>query len=75
MKSLTSLFACVPGELSDFVHGHCENRWSDRGMYRVVDGKWIDPYLEIQPNQFKQLEAVRDALKDIPASDGSGKWS
>ncbi|MFZ4396984.1 MAG: hypothetical protein ACOYOU_15325 [Kiritimatiellia bacterium] len=42
----------------------------DIGMSRA-DGK--GPYLEIQPDQFAQLKAVSAALKDIPASDGSGK--
>ncbi len=42
----------------------------DIGMYRA-DRK--GPYLEIQPDQFAQLKAVSAALKDIPASDGSGK--
>jgi hypothetical protein len=42
----------------------------DIGMSRA-DGK--GPYLEMQPDQFAQLKAVSAALKDIPASDGSGK--
>jgi hypothetical protein len=37
------------------------------------DGSRIGPFLEIQPDQYKILEAVRDALKNVPASDGSGK--
>lgn len=37
------------------------------------DGSRIGPFLEIQPDQFTILEAVRDALKDIPPSDGSGR--
>lgn len=37
------------------------------------DGSRIGPFLEIQPDQFKVLEAVRDALKDVPVSDGSGR--
>lgn len=37
------------------------------------DGSRVGPFLEIQPDQFAILEAVRDALKDIPPSDGSGR--
>ncbi len=33
----------------------------------------VGPFLEIQPRQFEQLKAVGKALKDIPASDGSGR--
>jgi hypothetical protein len=36
-------------------------------------GEGVGPYLEIQADQFEQLKAVRNALKDIPVSDGSGK--
>jgi hypothetical protein len=44
----------------------------DVGIFKKEDGKWLAPFLEIPPQQFKQLEAVRDALKDIRPSDGSG---
>ncbi len=37
------------------------------------DGTRIGPFLEIQPDQFKVLEAVRDALQNVPVSDGSGQ--
>ena len=43
----------------------------DVGMYRTVDGSSIGPCLEIQQNQLEQLRAVRDALKDIPPTDGA----
>jgi hypothetical protein len=33
-------------------------------------GDGVGPYLEIQPDQFEQLKAVRDALQKIPVSDG-----
>jgi hypothetical protein len=36
-------------------------------------GAGVGPYLEVQPDQFAQLKAVRDAVKDIPVSDGSGR--
>ena len=31
----------------------------------------IGPFLEIQPDRFRVLEAVRDALKDIKPSNGN----
>lgn len=36
-----------------------------------ANGERLGPFLEIQDDQYKLLEKVRDALKDIPASDGS----
>ena len=45
----------------------------DLGVHKMVDGKDTGPFLEIQPDQFEQLKGIRDALKDIPASDGSGR--
>ena len=45
----------------------------DRRTGVKSDGTRIGPFLEIQPDQYKVLEAVRDALKDIKPSDGSGK--
>ncbi len=44
----------------------------DVGAFKTVDGKTI-PTLEIPEAQMVQLRAVRDALKDIPASDGAGQ--
>ncbi|MEI8036906.1 MAG: hypothetical protein WCJ14_00825 [Verrucomicrobiota bacterium] len=43
----------------------------DVGMYRTVDGTTVGPCLEIQENQLEQLRAVREALKDIPPTDGA----
>lgn len=37
-----------------------------------ADGSRIGPFLKIQPDQMEILKSVRDALKAIPASDGSG---
>jgi hypothetical protein len=45
----------------------------DVGMLKTVAGKTVGPCLDLPPDQFEQLKAVRDALKNIPASDGSGK--
>lgn len=42
----------------------------DVGIFEKVDGKWQAPFLEVPPDQFEQLKAVRDALKNIPVSDG-----
>ncbi|KKL18018.1 hypothetical protein LCGC14_2479730, partial [marine sediment metagenome] len=43
----------------------------DVGCYNLVNGKTV-PCLEIPPQQMAQLRAVRDAIKSIPPSDGSG---
>jgi hypothetical protein len=37
-----------------------------------ANGKRIGPFLEIQQDQFEVLKAVRDKIKDIKPSDGSG---
>jgi hypothetical protein len=60
------------GGVFTFDIGTFTQTWHNKSG-RTPDGKRIGPYLEIPPDQFKQLEAVRDALKDIPVSDGSGK--
>jgi len=44
----------------------------DVGAYKIVDGKTI-PCLDIPEAQRAQLRAVRDAVRDIPVSDGSGR--
>ena len=41
------------------------------GGYKIVDGQTV-PCLEIPSAQMTQLRAVRDALRPIPPSDGSG---
>jgi hypothetical protein len=45
----------------------------DLATNKKVNGKAVGPFLEIQPDQFKVLEAVRDSLEDIAPSEGSGK--
>lgn len=44
----------------------------DVGIFKEIDGKLRAPALGVDPAQFEQLKAVRDALQKIPASDGSG---
>ena len=46
-------------------------KWFHDAKYRTVDGTTTGPCLEIQENQLEQLRAVRDALKDIPPTDGA----
>jgi hypothetical protein len=43
----------------------------DLGVHKLVAGKDTGPFLEIQPDQMEQLKAVRNAVKDMPVSDGA----
>ena len=47
----------------------------DIGTFKMVDDKHVDTFLDIPEGQMVQLIAVRDALKKIKPSDGSGKKS
>ncbi|MFO7535286.1 MAG: hypothetical protein R6X19_06340 [Kiritimatiellia bacterium] len=57
-------------DLGTFTEGCFHQLPADIPTGRKPDGSRIGPFLEIQPDQFAILEAVRDAVKDIPPSDG-----
>ena len=60
-------------DIGTFTEGVFYSLPPDCPTGRKPDGSRIGPFLEIQPDQFAVLEAVRDALKGIAPSDGSGK--
>ncbi|MFZ4398164.1 MAG: hypothetical protein ACOYOU_21325 [Kiritimatiellia bacterium] len=57
-------------DLGTFKEGCFEQLPTACPTGRKPDGSRIGPFLEIQPDQFAILEAVRDAVKNIPPSDG-----